>query len=456
VEEGLSGEHRLPFGSGRQIAPAPPARVGPEDAAIGSLDSGEYQLLSSGGTFPRAAERMRERVGRYAAAALCCSLCALLSSQAAAQAEEEPGATIELSGFLSASLFAQDRLFAPGNGQNAQHVTLEQDGPAGWWHGGDVRNTRLTLTASAPDAAGRWALGGTLELDLFGGFTAGGAFGPEQPLPRVRLAFVQGERGGTRLRLGQDWTPLAGHTPESVSHLAFPPGWGSTGVIGWRFPGLFLRHEVGTVGGARVALQAAAFRGGWDDEDDPARPSAGEAPVLPQLQARVDLDGELAGAVPWNVHLAGHFDRKVAPDAEAAVRVGQPDGRALAVGARIDPDPLTLMGGGYLGRAVGHHAAHISQFGDIRGWGAWLQGGVAFLERWSGWLFLGLDDPRDGDIENGQALGNRLANAMLRFDAGPAEIGLEWMHARTEWRQATEGSVARRGNQLILGALLSF
>ena len=186
-------------------------------------------------------------------AILACLLTVALPLRTTAQTPEEDATSIQLSGFLSASLFAQDRLFAPGNGQNAQHVALVQDGPSPWWHGGDVRNSRLTLQVSAPDAMQRWASGGTLEFDLFGGFGGGGAFGPEQPLPRLRLAYVEAQREGTRIRLGQDWTPLAGHTPESVSHLAFPPGWGSTGVIGWRFPGLFVRSEVADFGNVSLA-----------------------------------------------------------------------------------------------------------------------------------------------------------------------------------------------------------
>ena len=32
--------------------------------------------------------------------------------------------------------------------------------------------------------------------------------------------------------------------PVSVTHLAFPLGYGATGMIGWRFPGVFLYHDL--------------------------------------------------------------------------------------------------------------------------------------------------------------------------------------------------------------------
>jgi hypothetical protein len=107
----------------------------------------------------------------------CCSL-----AQTAAAQEVKPGGNegIKIRGILSGTLYLQDALFGTGNGQRAEFVTQENDG---WFHGGDVRSTRLGLDFTGPDVVGNWRAGGTIEIDFFGGFTSAGAFGDEQPVP---------------------------------------------------------------------------------------------------------------------------------------------------------------------------------------------------------------------------------------------------------------------------------
>ena len=37
---------------------------------------------------------------------------------------------------------------------------------------------------------------------------------------------------------------MFGETPVSLTHIAFPLGYGASGKIGWRFPGIFLYHDL--------------------------------------------------------------------------------------------------------------------------------------------------------------------------------------------------------------------
>jgi len=164
-------------------------------------------------------------------------------------------------GFVSASLFVDDQFFALSNGQSALWAALPELHDDAWFHGGDVRNTRITLDFDGPRVFGNWRARALLEADFFGGFTGVGAFSDEQPNPRLRLAYADLTNGRTTVRIGQAWSPTFGYIPESLTHIAFPLGWGSGGLIGWRFPGIFLYHDLTPGGGWNAELQVAAFRG---------------------------------------------------------------------------------------------------------------------------------------------------------------------------------------------------
>jgi hypothetical protein len=374
-----------------------------------------------------------------------------------AQAPADTGSTVRLTGFVSATLYAQDALFAPGNGQNAQVVQHQQDGPAGWWHGGDVRNTRVLLEADVAHARD-WKVGGLLEIDLFGGFPSGEAFDREQAYPRLRLAYAGFERSTTRIRVGQDWAPISHDMPASVNRLAFPPGWGAAGVIGWRFPGVFIRHLLHD-GALQAHVHAAAMRGNWTgDADRPDHPTAAQATLVPQLQAALSLAAGPHAELDWSLTAGVHADRKRAPRRtdEAAVA---PSGWAAAASGRVAPGRFVLRAGGYTGRATGHLATHVSQLEDVGGWGGWGQLGIDLNAGWGARFFVGMDAPDEADIlalDSG-ILENRTASFEVRHEPGPWGVAFEWQHTRTEWwHSATTNRGALRGNQAAMGVVVRF
>ena len=142
------------------------------------------------------------------------ALVCLSSSALFAQQEVRLGsdASLTISGILSGTLFMQDARFGLGNGQQANFVQTEL---ADWWHGGDVRNTRLTFGFRGPRMGSGWRAGAT------------GNFSDEQPTPRLRLAYADLTNGSTTLRVGQAWSLLLGNIPVSTSHIGFPLGWGA-------------------------------------------------------------------------------------------------------------------------------------------------------------------------------------------------------------------------------------
>ena len=84
--------------------------------------------------------------------------------------------TITIRGILSGTVFVQDQVFGLGNGHNAIWADLPEFEEDEWFHGGDVRNTRLGLDFRGPDLFGNWRASGTLEVDFFSGCVGSGTF----------------------------------------------------------------------------------------------------------------------------------------------------------------------------------------------------------------------------------------------------------------------------------------
>ena len=200
-----------------------------------------------------------------------------------------------VSAFISATLYTDRSLFGSfGQGQNAQWAAQNQPAEDRVFTGGDFRNTRMRFDYHGDPTFGAWAPRATLEADFFAPPDLAQPFQDEQPRLRARLAFVDLTNGRTTLRIGQFWAPLFGEVPVSLSHLAFPLGYGASGMIGWRFPGVFLYQEL--VPGA-AQLQLAALTGSGPSTgamDQAMNIGNGEASGLPQLEAQgaVRKDGK--------------------------------------------------------------------------------------------------------------------------------------------------------------------
>ncbi len=365
--------------------------------------------------------------------------------------------SLSLSGIISASLYLSWARFGLGEGQQANFVASElEDG----FHGADVRSTRLTARLAGPQFSGNWRANAVVEGDLFGGFNGAGAFGDEQPIPRLRLAYAEVTNGRTTFRVGQDWSLLAGNLPTSLSHIGFVLGWGSGGYIGWRFPGLFLDQQLTSPDATtKATLRLGVLKNSWVDEATADQPSAGEAGT-PQIEARLNFDGRLDPGT-WGVYLAGHWDEKDLNNVTPAGTPEPPDNTlsstAFEVGARVQTGAVTIQGNAYTGKAMGHQFAHIVQFGDIEGWGAWGQAGLDVTSRWSLWIYYGVDNPDDEDITgSNERLSSALLVPMIRFKVGPYSTGLEWMQSWVDYRTGGGGEEERTGSMLLYSVRFDF
>src|SRR5256884_6878289 len=179
------------------------------------------------------------------------------------------GETLTSGGFINGTLSNDVGLFSSfGQGQNAEiaaapgaAVTSQPVINRGIFDG-DVRNSRLNFTFNAPAVLGKWAPRATVEGDFFSAFNGTPPFGDEQPQFRLRHAFVDFSNGRTTLRIGQFWAPFFNtDIPVSLTHIPFPVGLALGGGVGWRFPGVFLYHDLTPTNPLKVQLQVAAMKG---------------------------------------------------------------------------------------------------------------------------------------------------------------------------------------------------
>src|SRR5712664_4858395 len=206
---------------------------------------------------------MRKRIVLFAVVAV--ALAAFLGGPSAVCAQQSvklgAGDTLTISGFINATMFNNRGLFDFGQGQNAEWASLAQPATDQGFLDGDIRNTRIRFDFASGPVLGKWTAKATLEADFFGAFNGAPPFGDEQPQLRARHAFVDLTNGRTTLRIGQFWSPMFGEVPVSLTHIAFPLGYGATGMVGWRFPGVFLYHDLTPGKPLTVQLQVAAFKG---------------------------------------------------------------------------------------------------------------------------------------------------------------------------------------------------
>ena len=385
---------------------------------------------------------------------LSCSACVIatvlvLAGARAASAQQVvklgEGETLTITGFINATLFNDRGLFSSfGQGQNAEIAAApaNQPGVNQGIFDGDVRNTRLNFTFNAPPVLGKWAPRATIEADFFGAFNGVPPFGDEQPQFRVRHAYVDLSNGRTTLRIGQYWAPLFGETapfiPVSLTHIAFPVGLGAS-MIGWRFPGVFVFHDLTPASPLKLQLEVAALKGSGVSaslRDTTNVIGSGEASGLPQVETRLNASRRFANG-SWNAFVVYHLDWKdvngTGVPGSNITDWGVETGQSIAVSS------FTLHGSFYYGKGLGSQFGMITQFQpQIRGWGAWAQAGYDFTSHWGFWADYGIDQPDYVRFRNetGGTLARQLihvGSALLRFRAGRYAAGLEYFRSVTRW-----------------------
>jgi hypothetical protein len=361
-------------------------------------------------------------------------------------------------GFISATAFAQDQDFQFGNGQNAEWPVPPEETRDRWFGGADVRNTRFGLDFKGPRIGGDWRANATFEMDFFGGNNGTGAFAGQQPNPRLRLAYAEVTNGRTTIQMGQQWAPLWGNLPVSVTHLSFPLGWASGGLIGWRYAGLFVGQKLtGSDAPVNMDLQFAVMSGNWNGPESTIDfETAGNA-TMPQLELRYNVGGKIGETTTWSGYVVGHVDKKDLSGVGSSAPQDELTGSAVEVGAKFQLGSVLIQGNAYTGHAIGQQFSTINQFGKIQSEGGWVQVGWDFTPNWGIYGFWGTDNPKNSDVLAAFGDTARLKNVMyagmLRWRCGPFSAGLEYLHSTL-----TSGfdRVKTDGQQLSLSALFTF
>ncbi len=374
-----------------------------------------------------------------------------------------PGLSVALHGFISATAFSQNKNFTFGNGQNAEYPV---PGSSGTLSGFDVRNTRFWLDFNGAKFTDNWSGGGRIEMDFFGGFNGTGPYSQQQPVPRLRQAYMDltNEDLGSKVRIGQQWElmfPLD-NIPTSLTHIAFPLGFGA-GFVGWRFPGVVWMQDLnhGASSGPKWRLDVGAFEGSWNGPGNNVNYlTAGNSDFRPQVEARLRVEDK-----DWLAYAVAHYSevdlRGVDGAGDTPIKSSLKS-TGYEIGASWKPGPWLFKGLVYTGSGLGAIFGNLSQFGDIDETGGFVQAGFKFTPNWSVNAFYSIAKPDADDVirwlGNGATglLKNRQAALSLQYSSGAYELGIEWLHDKLD---STTDGIARKtttGNQLSLSALYHF
>ena len=367
-------------------------------------------------------------------------------------------------GFISTTLFGQDQSFGFGNGQDAEWVTSNNTQNK-WFYGGDIRNTRITMVFNGPELKNDWALGGVLEFDAFNDYANEGAFGQQVPTPRVRLGYVDIKHKNLIVRIGQAWDPLFGNVPVSLSHIAFPLGYGAAGDVGWRFPGIFFYYKFESQSSTHIGLDFAVMENSWANAGGNTNFTTPGNAGSPQFELRLNLESKLSGGGVFKAYVAGHYDQKKLGGIGANTTTNL-TGTAEELGLSFSSHGFLIHGNLYSGKNVGQQFGQLTQFSeanhDLASTGFWAQIGYAFESGWGIYGFYGMENVNKDDAVALQMPRekNALYDIMVKYGTGPLELGVEYLHDNLtnliygEAGAASEGTL--KGTQIALSMLYKF
>jgi hypothetical protein len=303
--------------------------------------------------------------------------------------------------------------------------------------GATVRQTRITLHGLAPDVAGG-QLNFELDVDFFGGQQPSSG-GRTFPLLRIRRAFGRMSWNGVGLLVGQEAPLITELSPSSLAASGLAPLAAAGNLWLW-LPQIRLTGDVLRGGPTRLSLEGAVLAPTGDTPQGAflTQPDQAERSGRPYLQGRLRLrwgEGESVGEASVGGHLgwlATSTGGRVTSRA-GTVGLAIPVGRFFEVrGEGFTGRALAGLGGGGIGQNLGP--------GDtpIRTTGGWVQALVKPATGWQVGGSVGLDDPRDVDLDPlTQRFRNRVWAAEVEWHPSPLVLGLEFRRLTTRYGGGT-------------------
>lgn len=318
-----------------------------------------------------------------------------------------------------------------------------------------ARETRLGIDIKVPDLPD-WSVSGKVEIDFYGGGTE------NSPNPRLRLGYLDIERGRTSIRAGQDWETFITVLPRivNVSNLA------DAGALGLRRPQVRITHTsplaeetklIGKLGVSRTIGQDID-RGGQDD---------GAAAGYPTVQANLALETPGLAGRPMIFGLSGHAgtERVCAhSDDSGPVPISVPKkdyDTWSAIGSVLFPlsGNLHLHGSVWRGENLDTYFGGIGQGINphkrtgIAAQGGWAQVVLHATEKLHLHTGYGLDDPDGDDLSPDDRSRNELWFSSAFYTLGHGlTMAVEYSHLTTSYKE----SGSARNNRIQLAMIYGF
>jgi hypothetical protein len=335
----------------------------------------------------------------------------------------------------------------------------------------------FTLNPAKPSEKG-WNPSALLEMDFFGTRPADGVTPNNRVLnqPRLRLGYLQLEKGSVRIVAGQDKMILSPLDPVSLSHVAAPLGATAGDLWAW-LPQLRVdwTHKMGKTG---VLAQIGILRPEFTDPRLETQPTAGtsldigssglgERSTQPFYQARLAISPQFRGrtatigsAVQFGEERIG-VNRKLQSWAYA-LDVDIPLDRHLIfrgegfVGSNLIP----FQGGIQQGAAVVGTPARINRIGSGGGWAEFTilptaGGKNAF------YVGAGTDDPRNKNLlpGSGRSKNSFLWASYFRKLTPAVTLAAEWSNWQFQTTNFTNNVASSRsatGSANVINVSLAY
>ncbi|MDE2317466.1 MAG: hypothetical protein KGK06_13750, partial [Xanthomonadaceae bacterium] len=132
------------------------------------------------------------------------------------------------------------------------------------------------------------------------------------------------------------------------------------------------------------------------------------------------------------------------------------------LGGQWKPGPWVFKADAYTGSGLGQVFGDLSQFGDIKDTGGYLQAGYSFTPNWSLNALYATSKLNHNDVVrwmgNGATglLRSRQTGMNLQYSAGAYALGVEWLYGRLD---STTDGINRKttsGNQVSLSGMYKF
>jgi hypothetical protein len=367
-----------------------------------------------------------------------------INQQARGRVEPRAGNRVELSGTVLLNGFYNS---AKVNSADLPLLVLPPDPPGGLpaaGVGGTARQSRIVLTATAPDLLGG-SFTGELDADFYGGQLV---FGRMFPLLHLRRARGEMRWAHASLLFGQEAMLVSDVNPSTLAAIGVP-GFSNAGNLWFWIPQLRVGLEGGSSVkiGAEAAVLAPTSLDVAQNTFNP-QPDRAELSRRPYFQARVIARWDRPGT-QGQVSLGGHYGWLATPTPGARIV-----SKAVAATAQFTASRFMEIRaeafsgralGGLGGGGVGQNLGVLDV--PVRTRGGWGQLNIRPVPEWEVGGGYGIDDPTDVDLDPATArLKNATIEGHVHWRPRPLLFGLEIRRVETTYGAPTRIFAANHVN----------